>query len=78
MVADVPKIGVGGLLESESAVKACPLVLTVSLIDVDVGGIVGVVGYADGTSELRSAGWFKAIGIHVTVIIMWPLGDVGS
>ena len=64
----MPKVGVGGSLESENAEEACPLVWAVSLIDGDVGGIVDVVGYADDMSELRSTGRVAAIG-------MWPLGD---
>ena len=71
LVVDVPKVGVGASLESEDAEEACPLVWTLSLIDDDVGSIVGLVGYADGTSELRSVGRLAAIG-------MWPLGDVGG
>ena len=51
LVVDVPKVGVGGSLESEDAQEACLLVRTVSLIDIVVGGFVSVVGYADGTSD---------------------------
>ena len=38
-----------------------------SSIGGDVGGIVGVVGYANGTSELRSAGRSLACGRSVTL-----------
>ena len=55
LVVDVPKVSVRGLLESKHAKQACPLEWTVSLIDGDVSGIVGVVGYANGMLELRSA-----------------------
>ena len=71
LVVDVPKVGVGASLESEDAEEACPLVWTLCLIDDDVGSTVGLVGYADGTSKLRSFGRLAAIG-------MWPLGDVGG
>jgi hypothetical protein len=71
LVVDVPKVDVGASLESEDAEEACPVVWTLSLIDDDVGSVAGLVGYADGTSELRSVGRLAAIG-------MWPLGDVGG
>ena len=71
MVVDVSKVGVGASLELKDAKEACLLVWMVSLTDGDVGSIVGVVGYADGMSELRSVGRLAAIG-------MWPLSDVGG
>ena len=51
-------------------VKGCRGGMSVGL-DGDVGDIVGVVGSANDTSELRSVGRLAAIG-------MWLLGDVGG
>ena len=44
-------VGAEGLLESVHAGVACLWVAVVSLVDEDVGGIVGVVGVADGTCD---------------------------
>ena len=44
LVVVVPKVGVGGSLESEDAEGACALVWAVSLIDGDIGSIASVVG----------------------------------
>ena len=64
-------VGAEGLLESVHAGVACLWVAVVSLVDEDVGGIVGVVGVADGTSELSSVGSRVAVG-------MLAVGDVGG
>ena len=58
-------------MSPKDAKEAYPLVWTVSTGDGDVDGIVAVVKYADGTSELRGAGRLAAIG-------MWLPGDVGG
>ena len=49
-------VGAEGLLESVDADEACLWVAVVSSVDEDVGDKVGVVGVADGRSELSSVG----------------------
>ena len=47
-------------------------VVVVSSVDEDVGGIVGVVGVADGMSELSSAGrWSMLVLAHGRQV--WPV-----
>ena len=65
-------VGAEGLLESVHASVACLWVAVVSLVDEDAGGIVGVVGVADGTSELSSAGSRVAVGMLVHSTERWP------
>ena len=61
-----------GLLESVHAGMACLRVVVVSSVDEDVGGIVGVVGVADGTSELSSVGrWSVLVLAHGRQV--WPV-----
>ena len=61
-----------GLLESVHAGVACLWVAVVSSVDEDVGGIVGVVGVADGMSELSSAGrWSVLVLAHGRQV--WPV-----
>ena len=55
-------VGVESLFESEAAEDACPLVWTVRLIDDDIGGIIAVVGAADGASEFGGVGRLAPIG----------------
>ena len=65
-------VGAEGLLESVHAGVACLWVAVVSLVDEDVGGIVGVVGVADGTSELSSVGrWSVLVLAHGRQV--WPM-----
>ena len=50
---------------------ACLWVAVVSSVDQDVGGIVRVVGVADGTSELSSVGrWSVLVLAHGRQV--WP------
>ena len=55
-------VGAEGLLESVDAGVACLWVTVVPSVDENVGGIVGVVGVANGTSELS-----------VVLALEWPL-----
>ena len=65
-------VGAEGLLESVHAGVACLWVAVVSSVDEDVGGIVGVVGVADGMSELSSVGrWSVLVLAHGRQV--WPV-----
>ena len=61
-------VGAEGLLESVDAGVACLWVAVVSSVDEDVGGIVGVVGVADGMSELSSAGRWSDASLELSLV----------
>ena len=59
-------------MELVHAGVACLWVAVVSPVDEDVGGIVGVVGVADGMSELSSGGrWSVLVLAHGRQV--WPV-----